>query len=98
MGKDPSQEETSEPEVVYQVSLSKNLRLGPRQTQMAKVHIRSELWPQVLQVGRVSPSKELENQHCDLLEGLWEGAQEFEVPVTNWGLEPTMFSWKQFKW
>ena len=73
------QEKTSESEVVHQVSLSKTLRLGPRQTQMAKVHVSSELSTQVFQVGRVSPSKELECQQCDLLEGLWEGTHEFEV-------------------
>ena len=43
-------------------------------------------------VGRVCPSKELEGQQCDLTEGLWEGALEFEVPVTNWGLKPIMFT------
>ena len=58
---------------------------------MAKVRVSSELTLQVFQIGRVSPSKELECQQCNLLEGLWEGTHEFEVRVTNWGLEP-MFS------
>ena len=80
-----------ESEVEHQISLCKNLRLGPRQTQIVKVHVNGEL-SQVFHIGRVCPSKELESQQCDLTEGLWEGAHEFEVPVTNWGLRPIMFT------
>lgn len=49
----------------------------------------SEFSLQVFEIGRVSPSRELECQQCDFLEGLWEGDEEFEVPVTNWGMRPT---------
>ena len=80
-----------ESEVEHQISLCKNLRLGPHQTQIVKVHVNGEL-SQVFHIGRVCPSKELESQQCDLTEGLWEGAHEFEVPVTNWGLRPIMFT------
>ena len=80
-----------ESEVEHQISLCKNLRLSPRQTQIVKVHVNGELL-QVFHIGRVCPSKELESQQCDLTEGLWEGAHEFEVPVTNWGLRPIMFT------
>ena len=73
------------------ISLSKNLRLGPRQTKIAKVRVIDGL-SQVFHVGRVCPSKELEGQQCDLTEGLWEGVQEFKVPVTNWGSKPIMFT------
>ena len=75
----------------HQISLSKNLRLGPCQTKIAKVHVVDGL-SQVFHIGRVCPSKELEGQQCDLTEGLWEGAQEFEVPVINWGSKPIMFT------
>ena len=75
----------------HQISLSKNLRLGPCQTKIAKVRVVDGL-SQVFHIGRVRPSKELESQQCDLTEGLWEGAQEFEVPVTNWESKPIMFT------
>ena len=80
-----------ESEMEHQISLCKNLRLGPRQTQIAKVQVNGELL-RVFHIGRVCPSKELEGQQCDLTEGLWERAQEFEVPVTNWGPRPIMFT------
>ena len=69
----------------HQISLSKNLRLGPYQTKIAKVCVVDGL-SQVFHIGRV------EVQQCDLTEGLWEGAREFEVPVTNWGSKPIMFT------
>ena len=73
------------------ISLSKNLRLGPRQTKIAKVRVIDGL-SQVFRVGRMCLSEELEGQQCDLTEGLWEGALEFKVPVTNWGSKPIMFT------
>ena len=80
-----------EPEVEHQISLRKNLRLGPCQTQIAKVQVNGEL-SRVFHIERVCPSKELEGQQCDLTEGLWEVAQEFEILVTNWGPRPIMFT------
>ena len=65
------------------VFLSHKLKLDPLQTQLAKVQVDDQL-PQVLQMGRLIPSKELESQHCDLLERLWEGDKEIEISVTNW--------------
>ena len=50
-----------ESEVEHQISLCKNLRLGPRQTQIAKVQVDGEL-SQVFHIGRVCPSKEREGQ------------------------------------
>ena len=82
-----SHDEKQLPESVHHVVLSHKLKLGPLQTQVAKVQVDDEL-PQVLQIGRlIIPSKELESQHCDLLEHLWEGDKEVEIPVTNWGME-----------
>ena len=80
------------PEVVCHVSLSCNLRLGPQQTKMVKVQVDSQLSPQVLQLGRLCPSSELENRQCDFLEGLWEGDKNLEVSVTNWGQESVFVS------
>ena len=52
--------------------VSHKLKLGPLQTQVAKVQVDDDL-PPVLQIGKLIPSKELESQQCDLQEHLWEG-------------------------
>ena len=75
------------PESVYHVAVSHKLKLGPLQTQVAKVQVNDKL-PQVLQIGRLIPSKELESQHCDLLEHPWEGDKESKISVTNWEMKP----------
>ena len=67
---------------MYHVVLSHKLKLDPLQTQLAKVQVDYEL-PQVLQMGRLIPRKELESQHCDLLNCLWEGDKEVGSSVTN---------------
>ena len=72
---------------MYHVVLSHKLKLGPLQTQVAKVQVDDEL-SQVLQMGRLIPSNELESQHCHLLERLWEGEKKVKISVTNWGIEP----------
>ena len=82
-----SHDEKPLPESVYHVVVSHKLKIGPLQTQVAKVQVDDEL-PQVLQIGRLIPSKELEFQHCDLLERLWEGDKEIEISVTKWEMEP----------
>ena len=61
-----SHDKKQSPDSVYHV-LSHILKLGPLQTRLAKVQADDEL-PQVLKMGRLIPSKELESQHCDLLE------------------------------
>ena len=87
-----SREQKDHSEIEHQVTLSKSLRLGSQQTQLAKVHVSDGLLSQVFQVGRVCPSSELEGQQCDLLEGLWEDDKEFNVSVTNWGMRPVTIS------
>ena len=72
---------------MYHVVLSHKLKLGPLQTRVAKVQVDDEL-SQVLQMGRLIPSNELESQHCHLLERLWEGEKKVKISVTNWGIEP----------
>ena len=84
---EPLQDEKHSPEPVYHVVLNHKLKLELRQTQMTRVQVNDEL-SQVLQIGRVIPSKELESQKCDILKHLWEGDKEVEISVTNWGMEP----------
>lgn len=84
------QEQANKPEAVHPVLLSRNLRIGPLQTRMVRVHVGDALPLGSFRLGRVHSSRQLESQQCDHLEGLWEGTQQFEVPVTNWGLSSVM--------
>jgi len=79
--------------VVRQVVLSHTLRLGPQQTRVARVELSGTDEDMNSQVGVVTPDESvLASDHCDFMEGYWTGESMFNIPVTNWGAEPIVFS------
>ena len=46
----------------------------------------------IKQVGMVSPNESvLAHNHCDFMKGYWTGQSMFNIPLTNWGIEPVVF-------
>ena len=84
----------AESAVVRQVVLSQTLRLGPQQTRVARVELSANDDEDVSsQVGVVTPDESvLASDCCDLMEGYWTGESDFNIPVTNWGVEPVVLT------
>ena len=71
------------------VELEQNLHLGPQQTRVARVKVSGDkISSQNSEIGVVSPSESaLSNKAWNFVEGYWTGEQEFNIPITNWGME-----------
>jgi len=81
----------SEQTVVKQVVLSYTLKLGPRR--VARVELSGTDEDTNSQVGVVTPDESvLASDYCDFMEGYRTGESMFNIPVTNWGVEPIVFS------
>ena len=67
--------------VVFQISLQRDVRLGPLQTQTAQIRVPG----QSISIGLVCPHEPtMAPRECDFIKSLWNGEH---IPITNWSKE-----------
>ena len=73
---------------MLQITLVKELRLGPREARVVKAKLNHTSQNTKEIVGILGPTSNLAARSCDFVKELWTGAEEVYIPINNWSTSP----------